>query len=458
MSRSQMFPRLRPLVLLKRFDEYVVVYDSKYSSLDLIHPSHALLLSLCTGSCSLEQITYLVRETYELSSGEANEFVNAQLRRSRHFLEILDEPEPIDLPRYEPREFLYNIDEAQLAVNRGRPLPVPLGISLTLTLTCNFRCRYCYQNVSTDKQGRLDLTKCLELVREAADWGVTFFGITGGEPTLFKGWMTVLEQIISQGMSPLLTTNGTVIGTKQSIAQHLHAIGLRQIVVSLDASNPQLHHHITNSRNSFAKVVNAIRSLIDAGIRVAVKYVLTPLNIADLEDFLDFVIELGVSEVGISYMEAGAQGSHANLLPNLTQEQLDAARKLVLAKRGTCQGVCEIHPPRDAACTWGHSGWYPCGGLYAGMSIFPSGRVAICDKLGDVDLFTYGNVFEQSLHEIWNGDAFRELRARTVDKSRIDPDCANCSKLNLCRTGCPVDSMKAFGDYFAKHPNCGGPF
>ena len=458
MAELSSFPQLRDGVRLKKYDDYVLIYGFEFALHDLIHPSHAFLLSLCTGGFSSEQIEYLMAETYQLPPTTANEIVSTVLQRFDPFLTFLQEPDYAKPFRYQPKEFLYDVDGAVFEDKRCIPLPVPIGISLSVTLFCNFRCRYCYQTVFSDRQRTLEYDRCLDLVAEAADWGVSYVGITGGEPTLFQGWMNLIEQVISCHMVPGMTTNGTVIGAIPDTARRLRDIGLKEITVSLDASKPDLHHFITDSHNSFTKVINAIRFLVDAGIRTSIKHVLTPLNIRDLEDFIDFASQLGVAAIGISHMEPGAPGSESNALPNITAEQLLDARSIVQSKQKDYQSDCEIIPPRDASHMWGENDWYPCGGLYTGMSIFPSGRVTICDKLGDVDLFSYGNVHEQGLQELWNGHTFRSLRAQTVDPARIDPDCASCSKLSVCRTGCFVESRNSLGDYFAKHPNCTGPF
>ena len=73
--------------MIKKTAEYVVLFESKYSLLDLIHPSHAFILSLCTGRISLEQIQYLVGETYQISMDESKELVNKQLKRSECFID-----------------------------------------------------------------------------------------------------------------------------------------------------------------------------------------------------------------------------------------------------------------------------------------------------------------------------------------------------------------------------------
>lgn len=87
------FPRLRKTVKLKKLDDYVVVYDSHPSRMYFIHPSHALLLSLCTGSYSLEEITYLFRETYNLVAKNASETVFSVTNRLCNVLEFLEKPD-----------------------------------------------------------------------------------------------------------------------------------------------------------------------------------------------------------------------------------------------------------------------------------------------------------------------------------------------------------------------------
>ncbi len=458
MHRETTFPRLREGVKLKRFDQFVLLYHFRFALHDLIDPSHALVLSLCSGAYSQREICYLFRETYGISEEEATETVASLLSYYEPFLELSDHLWPTAGQTPDPRDFVYKPLEASPDEHGEPPVPVPIGINLNLTLACNFRCRYCYQVVSVDGHGRLDLPKCLDLVDEAADWGVAYAGMTGGEPTLFPGWLNLLERILSHGMGPVFTTNGTVIGSRPELARRMREIGLREITVSLDAPTPELHHRITRSKGSFAKVVRAIRHLVEAGVRTTIKTVLTPLNAGAVGDLVDFVVDLGVAELGISYMEAGADGAPANREHRISPEQLARVREVVLGKRELYEARCAIHPPRAGECAWGESDWYPCGGLYTGMSIFPSGDVTICDKMGGLPEYSYGNVFDQGLREIWEGERFRELRRRTLDRERISADCAACSKLSVCRTGCPLDSYVASGDYLAKHPLCAGPF
>lgn len=457
MSGSLVYPQLRERVQLKRFDDYVLVYDFNIALNDFIHPSQAVFLSLCTGAYTIQQLEYLIGETYQLSPEESKELIDTYMKKSSPFIDLLTEPCSHEYVRYNAKHFFYKSTD-YLHNDKYLPIPIPIGININLSFLCNFRCRYCYQIILNKNNGKLDLNKCLMLIREAAEWGVAYVGITGGEPTLFDGWMILLEEILGLGMNPVITTNGVIIGSRPDITAHLKAIGIKEITVSLDASTPELHHYITRSYNTFSKVIDAITYLVNSGIRVLVKCVLTRDNMEDIENLIDFLVKLGVSEIGISHCEAGASGSEANLISPLSSNEIATVCEKVEMKRRQYSGICNIHPPRNALQMLDSNSWYPCGGLYTGMSILPSGKVSICDKLGEDTPFIYGDVYKNSLKEIWEGDDFKRLRIQTEDVRIIDTDCSKCSKLKACRTSCFVDSVQLKGNYFAKNPRCGGPF
>jgi radical SAM protein with 4Fe4S-binding SPASM domain len=403
------------------------------------------------------EIAWLYAQTYDIPEESAIETVKTILTRFPFALLLLPTRDPAPIERYSPKTFLFPGSNSTFDSSRNEPFEVPAGINLNLTFACNFRCIYCYQVVTNVTREMLPLSKCLSLAEEASTWGVVYFGITGGEPTLFPGWLTLVEKVLSCGMTPVMTSNGAVIGSSPSIARRLSVAGMERMTISLDASYPELHDRMTQSTGAFPRVVRAIQYLVEAGIRVVVKLVLTPINYADLEDFIDFVAGLGVEEVGISFQEGGATGSPANFLHSLTSAQIEEAGALVAKKARLLEGRCAIHPPKPPSLAW-TDGVMPCGSLLMGMSIFPNGDVGICDKLPNASEFLYGNVLRQGLEEIWNGEQLQRIRSRTVDPSQIDAQCSSCTRLHECRTGCFVDSFNAAANYFAKHPDCGGPF
>jgi len=374
---STLIPRLKQSMRLKKVHDYVILHGSHPSHLKIIHPSDAFLLILCTGTHSLADIHYLFSNTYNLSAKKASDIISSTISQLRNFLDVLDKPLNNISPCYNAKDYIYNCDKTGWWDTDRLRLPVPTGINLNLSFLCNFKCQYCYQNTYKQKKDneKLDMQKCISIVREAADCGVIFVGMSGGEPTLFKGWMKILEAILSLGMVPVITSNGSVIGSDLSIAGKLRKIGLEEIAISLDASNDDLHRAMTNSHDSFSKVINGIRSLIDEGIHVSIKNVLTPLNVDNLENFIDFAAGMGVREIGITSMEEGAIGSGANQLRKITLEQYKNAQSIAEEKALQYQGQCNIYPPKNPYRLMNKSNTYPCGGLFMGISIFPSGII-----------------------------------------------------------------------------------
>jgi radical SAM protein with 4Fe4S-binding SPASM domain len=456
MKHSSGYPRLRDSIQLRKYEKYVLVYDFHIACNDFLHPSEAVLLALCTGRYSVKQLEYLIGETYALPPEESHEFVEKKLQRFWIYLDFLPESDTNIPMKYDPKDFFYTVDES-FNPDEFQKIPVPIGININLSFACNFRCRYCYQT-ATPGHGKLDLDTCLRLIREASEWGVAYAGLSGGEPTIFNGWMTLLEDIIRRGMNPVFTTNGVVIGRNPDITKELKRIGLKEITVSLDASSPDLHHYITRSHDTFSPVTNAISTLIDSGIPVSVKCVLTKYNMDDIGKLIDLVVRLGGKQIGVTICGFGSRGSGANQMIALSNDEIQVVCETVRVKQEQYRGMCSVHPPNYVKGLWDSHSWYPCGGLFAGMSIHPSGKVSICDKLGDDTPFIYGDVFKNSLREIWDSNDFRRLWDSTVDSTVIDEDCSRCSRLRECRTSCYIDSFEVHGKYFAKHPLCGGPF
>lgn len=456
MDKTDFTPQLNATVQLKPMRGYALLYGRHPSEISIIDPSHAFLLALCDQGLRATEIAFIYGYTFGLSDEDAKSQVDLLLTRYRQYLTFAVRHNRSE--RFMPQKFLFPADTLCIESARVGKWPVPAGINITLTFSCNFNCSYCYQDRHQTTDRRWNFDKCRDLLDEAADWGIVFVGFTGGEPTLFDGWLELVERTLMLGMVPVLTSNGVVIGTDPNIPLRLQAAGMEEMTISLDVSSPLLHNRITQSRGHFPKVVDAIRFLRSAGIRVVVKSVLTPMTLPVVEDTIDFLVDLGVEEIGISYMEGGAIKSSANRARNVTQEDLVRIRSRIERKQAQYSKICAIHSPRKADEKWNEREWHPCGGINMGMSIFPSGEVSVCDKMHGVKAFSYGNVFDSRLKAIWNGEAFAMLRERCANRKLIDQDCANCSKVDLCRTSCFVDSFNAMGRYLGKNPSCGGPF
>ncbi len=73
---------------------------------------------------------------------------------------------------------------------------------------CNLRCSYCDAQYTYKEASKSVLIG--DILRYALDYPGTIVEITGGEPLLQKNCIALLTQLIEQGRTTLLETNGTI--------------------------------------------------------------------------------------------------------------------------------------------------------------------------------------------------------------------------------------------------------
>ncbi len=144
-------------------------------------------------------------------------------------------------------------------------------LRLSVTDRCDFRCTYCMSEAMTFLP-KADLLSLEELDRLASSFialGVKKLRITGGEPLVRKGIMTLFESLgrhlHSGALEELtLTTNGSQLAR---YAAPLADCGVRRINVSLDTLIPEKFAAITRW-GKLAPVLEGIAAAQAAGIKV----------------------------------------------------------------------------------------------------------------------------------------------------------------------------------------------
>ncbi len=156
----------------------------------------------------------------------------------------------------------------------------PFGRSITylrvsVTDRCDLRCTYCMAEDMTflPKSDILTLEEIETLCAAFIHKGVTKLRITGGEPLVRRGVMTLFERLgqrIGNGLEELtLTTNGTQLA-KHAVA--LAAAGVRRVNVSMDTLDPGRFTRITRW-GKLQQVLDGIEAAKAAGLHVKVNAV-----------------------------------------------------------------------------------------------------------------------------------------------------------------------------------------
>jgi cyclic pyranopterin phosphate synthase len=130
----------------------------------------------------------------------------------------------------------------------------------------------------------LRLEEVIQLGGLFARLGVRKFRLTGGEPTVRKGYLHVVEALAQLGQT-YMTTNGTMLANH---AQPLKAAGIAGLNVSLDSLRRDRFEAITR-RDALADVLAGIDAALAEGIPLKINVVAMPgVNDDELVDFVDW--------------------------------------------------------------------------------------------------------------------------------------------------------------------------
>jgi len=439
---------------LRKRGSYCLLVDGRLQDFWVLHPSEALVLSLLDGELDVNELTFLMAETYRLSSSDARCRVDAVLERTKPALCVSREPHR-HVRRYDPEAFVFpGFDKRP---GHTEPLESPAAIDLMLTARCNFACRYCYFRSGQRLTPDLSLDLALSAFEEAADMGVALVNLGGGEPLLYPHISELVSAIREAGMAlAAFSTNGLLLHEK--MIRDLLSAGLESIQVSVDSPNAETHDYLTRTRGTLEPVLQGVRSLKAHEAWVRTRSVIGPANCDEVADLIDLLAELGVDRIDIGPEESGScEVQCPKAVDTLTEAQAAQVRRTVKNKADQYGDRVISYHDNEAPWKKGQVR-VRCGNLYASCVICPTGNVTLCEMTCNTPELSYGNLRRQSLRDVWLGPAHQRLLEKTADPSRVDKECAVCGLLPYCRTGCFNLSEVHKGDFFAKDPRCRGPY
>jgi cyclic pyranopterin phosphate synthase len=176
-------------------------------------------------------------------------------------------------------------------------------LRISVTDLCNLRCRYCMPEKGVTKiqyDEILRLEEIYELAKKFVKLGVNKIRITGGEPLIRKGILSLIENIGSlEGIKDFtMTTNGIFL---KKYAKDLKNAGLNRVNISLDTMNEKKYSDITKGGN--------LKNVLE-GIEEARKVGLTPIklntvlvggfNDNEIEDFVNLTKS---EEIDVRFIE-----------------------------------------------------------------------------------------------------------------------------------------------------------
>ncbi|MGH6958210.1 MAG: GTP 3',8-cyclase MoaA [Caulobacteraceae bacterium] len=182
-------------------------------------------------------------------------------------------------------------------------------LRVSITDRCDLRCVYCMTErmVFLPKAEVLTLEEIDRIASAFVALGTRKLRLTGGEPLVRKGALTLVERLsrhlASGALDELtLTTNGTRLA---QFAAPLADLGVKRVNVSLDSLNPDVFARLTRG-GDLVRVQGGIEAALAAGLRVKINTVaLAHDNAAEIPRLIQWAHGKGMDVTLIEAMPMG---------------------------------------------------------------------------------------------------------------------------------------------------------
>jgi len=335
------------------------------------------------------------------------------------------------------------------------PKPKSSFIQWHITERCNLRCKHCYQTSYATQE--LPSEKLIDIfyqyVKLLELWEIPGrIQLTGGEPFLRQDVMFQLLELCHNHNKIIpfygIMSNGFFI-TEMS-ARKLKKLGIDFFQVSLEGMEKT--NDAIRGRGSFKKIIQAVKILVNEGIRTSISFTSNKTNWKDYPKLIELAKKLGADVIWSDRMIPVGSGNEIRnqmLQPlevkKFYEEIADISKEMVKSRSKTKVG---IHRTLYFLATGDMKSATCCAVGTRGLTIMPNGDVYPCRRMP----IRIGNLNDQSLFEIWySSDLLWKLRDKTCYMNSI---CKNCRFFDICAGGAPCLTYGYCGDPFAPDPQC----
>ena len=179
-------------------------------------------------------------------------------------------------------------------------------LRLSLLDACNFKCVYCMPDGADflKNEKLLASEEVIQIANSMASLGIDEIRLTGGEPTLRKDILNIIEGISEINLNKFgMTTNGIFM---KKLLPTMSKTNCRHLNFSLDSLNKVGFHKLTGNAH-LDKVMESIFMAKELGFNVKINCVLMKgLNDIEIEDFIEFS---GKYDIEVRFLELMRIGS-----------------------------------------------------------------------------------------------------------------------------------------------------
>lgn len=289
-------------------------------------------------------------------------------------------------------------DEPQAEKNEWEVPKLPPRMIMDLRTDCNLKCPMCIVHGQTDDprlkawlRKDIDIDKARAVLDEVMSVKPMVMPSLWSEPLLVRNFKEHIKNIKDRGLTLAMNTNGLTL--RDDMAQYMVDMKVDAVSFSIDSTTPETLKKVRGI-DKLAKLHAAVERMLrirgDAELpRVGVSFTVQPDNEHEREEFVEFWTQR------VDFVRIGELFEDGRF-PNVDIGELGERK--------------------------------PCPALYSTMAIHANGNVSYCclDGFGETNL---GNVFEEGVEGVWNGEKFTEVRHyhETGQWDKV-PFCGGCER------------------------------
>ena len=319
---------------------------------------------------------------------------------------------------------------------------LPVCLYLETTNRCNLLCTTCPR---TYEKLEPEADMSWELFRSIVDQlpniaRVVLHGV--GEPMLVRNLPRMIRHLKDRGAYVLFNTNGTLLNVKKG--RELVDTGLDELRVSLDAADAKTFVMV-RGKDYFNRILKNVRAFTEMQAREGldkprVSLWLTGMKetIEQLPAFVRVANDIGVREVYLQRLvffdehAIGMARPDQALFEQLSRDEtahLEAAEAQARALGIAFNASGATEPGTSLKKADDSNPWSLCRRPWSVMYFTANGRALPCCiapfAQRGYENYTLGDATQQTLREIWNGDAYVSFRAALLS-DKPPTACASC--------------------------------
>ena len=315
----------------------------------------------------------------------------------------------------------------------------PLLLEFTSNNLCNLKCVMCRPNGLSPLLLEPELVQSV-LVDQLMPDALVLLPSAGSEP--FLGDIEALtDGCLKHGVQLFLITNGTLM-TRRKLERLAPVLG--RLHVSVDGHRADLYERIRVG-GKFDKLVENLKMAGQVaqtgGFEMLLSTVYSIEMVDEVDEYIRFAASVGADAVEFQRIRHATEEAK-DLDPFLALEPQRIERSKARALKAAEEEGIDVHLAFWPTLFGGYNKRVRrrflhndveqsliraqpdyCYMAATYMKVLPDGRVQPCCAAGD-NLYM-GNIKEQSVDEIWNGEKFQELR-RSLYEHRPPPVCQTC--------------------------------